>query len=939
MQFLFDSRIRDRRGVSIFAALMAAGPLALFGAPPVIDEPVPVNSQSFPTHVEPRVPVGKALIFPITAADPEGKPLKYTVTSSNPKVTVSVRTGLPKMKMQIEHAGDGTEADPAFSGELEFSLLRDLAPKTVDKIGGLSQGHFYHNLIFHRIADLDPNEEPEGSYILQGGDPRAENETNPDIFGSGGPGFKFDNEFHPSAIFTGRGQLAMANAGSNTFDNRGTNGSQFFITIGQPRFLDFNHNIFGQLLRGWDVVEQMADVLRFPAPTPPAKMPPENKPQVPLRIVSSSIEPDFADAILLISATATGTSTITVKVTDPDGEEHTRDFEVTAFKDEKNSPPFLFPVPNQTVAKEKVLGVPLRSVDLERDYTFIAHSALFTNNVRTSSGGPTAFVLGNAGFVGQANIGLQITQFDPNHRGPIDGPDRPVDDKIGMAVAVGDKQITAEAKDIGGTPGAEITNALLATYVDGDPAASPSDFTAKVIWGDGTYSVPTSNNNPNGDARFDATITRDPNNPFPGAFVIKATHTYQHAGIYPVAIELNASKGQRVSLRSTAVVSAGNVRAFGKAHTIKGKTLTGGVLATFTDSVPATLNAYSVVINWGDGDSSAGTVSRSLKGELQIQGTHTFPSEGEFAPVVELTKAGDPNTPAVAWSRVEVTEVKGPPVLPPYDTANLVGQMGDADNIGNPVIPVKTGSQYSVPVQLVVVNAGTKPTRPGKLRFYLSEDNVTNTEDETGPDPENPGSTIVINPKDIPVKIGKLKEVKIQSLPPGAGVRYIFDRSTQGDFRLKFPAGEGGHGLSLLAHFVYSDPLGDFLPIAREVAVGPFNPFIVSPTSLTVKEMGGAELSQKFSVKLARQPRADVVINITLNATAALEITAAPTTLTFTPENWNTPQEVTVTAKDDENSDTRNVFVTLGTATSTDQRFNNQDPPDVLVAVKDKASP
>jgi cyclophilin family peptidyl-prolyl cis-trans isomerase len=900
---------------------MAAGPLAAFSAPPVIDDPVPVNGESFPTHVEPRVPVGKALIFPITATDPEATPLKYTVTSDNPKITVSVRTALPKMKVLVDHAGDGTEADPAFSGELEFALLRDIAPTTVENIGGFAQGHFYdyngevgpnfRNQIFHRIANLDPNEAPDGSFIIQGGDPKGT--------GGGGPGFSFDNEFHPVELFVGRGQLAMANAGSSSFDNRGTNGSQFFITLGQPRFLDFNHTIFGQLLRGWDLMETISDVPRSQT----------DKPNVDVKLTTTTIEQNFSDAILLISATAPGTGKITVKVTDADGEEATKDFTVTAYKDTVNSPPFIRPVPNQTAEKEKVFGIPLHAIDLEHDYTFFSHRVLFSNNARSSSGGPTAFVLGNPGFVGPINLGISVTQYDMTYRGAIDGAARSEDDKIGIAVAIGDKQITASPRNLGGTPGVELTNVVVANYVDGDPAALPTDFTAKVIWGDGTYHVPPSDMT-NGDARFPATITRDPNSPFPGAFIVTATHTYLYAGIYPVTVELSATKGQRVTLRGTAAINTSGVHSFGKTLEAKGKTLTNGVLATFTDVALASLNTYSARIHWGDGQQSPGAIVRSLSGEFQVLGTHTFPSEGEFAPVIELTKTGDPSTPVLAWSRVEVSGVQGPPILPPYDTANLVGQMGDAANPGNPIALVKSGNQVSVGVQLIVVNAGSRPSRPGKLRFYLSEDKVTNLQDETDPVP---------NPKDLLVRIGALKEVKIQSLKPGAGIRFVFEKNSQGDFRLKFPPGEGGEGLNLLAHFEYSDPLGDNLPISHDVVTGPFNPFIVQPTSLTVKESGGADLSQKFSVKLAKQPRADVVIPITLNATATAEITIDKTSLTFTSQNWNIPQDVTVTAKEDNNAnDTKNVIVTLGAATSTDIRFNNQDPADVVVTVQDKTA-
>lgn len=934
MHTLPFSRTRDRFGILALVAMTVATPWTLWSAPPVIDDPVPVNGQSFPTQVEPRIPIGKALIFPITASDVDGGPLKYTVTSDNPKITVSVRTALPKLKVQVDHAGNGTAEDPAFSGTLEFALLRDSAPSTVQNIAGFAQSGYYNyngeagpnfrNQIFHRIADLDPDEEPEGSFIIQGGDPTG--------VGTGGPGFQFDNEFHPSSIFVGRGQLAMANAGINSA-NKGTNGSQFFITLGQPRFLDFNHTIFGQLLRGWDLVESIADVPRSTAAAT------KDKPLVDVKLTSATVEQNLNDAILLLSATGPGTGKIKVTVTDANGEEDVEEFTVTAVKDDRNTPPFLLPIPNQSVESDRILGIPLGAVDLESDFTFINHGLLSPNNGRSSGSGSTAFVLGNSGYIGELNLGISITQFDMTYRGDIDGDAGAEDDRIAIGIAVGDKQINATAKNLGGSPAVPLsTDTVLATYIDGDPAAQPGDFSAKVIWGDGTYFV-VPDSSTAGDGRFPCSITRDPSSPFPGAFLVKPTspHVYQNAGIYPVTIELTASKGQRAKLRTTAVITAGTVRAYGQNLSVRGKTAFDGVLATFTDTAFTSINDYTVRVHWGDGLNSAGVVKRTLKGDLEISGTHSFPSAGEYAVLVELTKTGDPNPPAVAWSRVGVSGLKTAPVLPPYAVPNLVGQMGDAVNIGNPISLVKSGSQTSVAAQLVVVNGGSKATKAGKLRFYLSEDKVTNVQDETGPDPANPGNTIVLNPKDMPVKIGKLKEVKLQALPPGSGVRYVFNKTAQGDFRLKFPAGEGGAGLNLLAHFEYSDPLGDNMPISRDVVIGPFNPFVVQPLSLTVKESGGADLSKKFTVKLAKAPRADVVIPITLNSTATAEITVVPTTLTFNSINWSVPQEVTVTAKEDTvSSDTKTVTVALGVATSTDIRFKNQDPADVKVEVQDK---
>ena len=166
------------------------------------------------------LPAGKTLFVPVQGSDADGDTLTYTVESSTPGVQVSVRTGHPFLRISVAGFGD-----------MDFQLFDDLAPKTVETIRGLVKSNFYDNLTFHRIV---PN------FVIQGGDPLGN--------GTGGPGFQFDDEFHPDAIFSGDAQLAMANSGKDT------NGSQFFVTIGPERHLDFNHTIFGQLVRGRDVL-------------------------------------------------------------------------------------------------------------------------------------------------------------------------------------------------------------------------------------------------------------------------------------------------------------------------------------------------------------------------------------------------------------------------------------------------------------------------------------------------------------------------------------------------------------------------------------------------------------------------------------------------------------------------------------------------------------
>jgi len=116
-------------------------------------------------------------------------------------------------------------------GDITIKLHADKTPKTVNNFVFLARSGFYNGCIFHRVI---------ADFMAQGGDPTGT--------GRGGPGYRFDDEFHPSLRHSKPGILSMANAGP------GTNGSQFFITHIATPWLDNRHSVFGEVTGGMDVV-------------------------------------------------------------------------------------------------------------------------------------------------------------------------------------------------------------------------------------------------------------------------------------------------------------------------------------------------------------------------------------------------------------------------------------------------------------------------------------------------------------------------------------------------------------------------------------------------------------------------------------------------------------------------------------------------------------
>jgi peptidyl-prolyl cis-trans isomerase A (cyclophilin A) len=145
-------------------------------------------------------------------------------------------------------------------GTVTVRLLPDHAPKTVRNFVELAEGgrewsdprtrantkdKLYDGTIFHRVI---------AGFMIQGGDPLGT--------GTGGPGYEFADEIHPDLRFDKPYLLAMANAGP------GTNGSQFFITVAPAPWLNGKHTIFGEVISGADVVDNISRVQTVPGDRP-----------------------------------------------------------------------------------------------------------------------------------------------------------------------------------------------------------------------------------------------------------------------------------------------------------------------------------------------------------------------------------------------------------------------------------------------------------------------------------------------------------------------------------------------------------------------------------------------------------------------------------------------------------------------------------------------
>jgi len=481
-------------------------------AAPVID-PLPAVT----------IPAGKSLILPITATSPSGRPLTYTITSSTNAFAVVLHTNNPFWQLTVAQAATNT-APGAYPtpyrgglvtvtnvGTMTFELFPEYAPHTVNVFQGLTTSGFYNsNTIFHRVAY---------NFVIQGGDPQ----TN----GFGGLVFQYNDEFNPQAIFSGNGQLALANSGKNT------DGSQFFVTVGQQRYLDFTYTLFGQLVRGFNVLTNINNTAVDANSFPLARE----------IIQTASYVTNTTDTVVTLCATnvAGVSGTITVIADDGQGGRATNTFAVSTDTDTASNGQMFF---NSTVVTNLVAPVNttltnyLSAVELDGDdlfwyqegnpanpafygSTFIETNSLLqtlTYNVTNLNGQLEWLITPTNNYIGVLNIAIEVYRSDYYY--------------AIYNFVFGDTAIAGQTNAVTVRAAAPFTNALLATFTNGVPGSAATNFTASINWGDDTITAGATSTNATGQK------------------IALGAHTYAWPGSYPVYVTVQSAIGATTTFLS-----------------------------------------------------------------------------------------------------------------------------------------------------------------------------------------------------------------------------------------------------------------------------------------------------------------------------------------------------------------------------------------------------
>ncbi len=940
-----------QRFSSSLAFFISLAPLPLLAVAPTIDPftnvaPDPGNAAAF------VVPVGKTLVVPVSVTNPDETALTFSVTSSDPKIEARVKTGNPILRLRVKYDGQaattGVPATPAFEGDIDLQLYRDLAPVTSGFIAGFAQAGYYNNLTFHRVIK---------DFVVQTGDPAGTGNG----FTTGNPSqfiglpFNFEHEFQPSLIFSGIGQLAMANSaggynrGLTSADAPGqiaepriglgdfsaTNGSQVFITTSnQHNNLDFKHTIFGQVVRGWDILNKLNTV----PVGPNAGLPPQNparrsdQPSTDVKLVSATVLPGRSEATILLGARGVASATIKLFVEDSAGNKTTSTFIAAGKPDPVNSRPVMGRLPTGFASLGEFPDLFVNGVDLEQDRTsfgiasvrqtlqstsadflpdFIGFASIVRQYGTIGTPGVQTFAVGISSYLNDSADAVPFT--DPNREGQF-APFASYNWTVQRYV-IGKKPVRTEAVTINATA-ATAGTFVVAKFSDTDLTGTPATYSAQINWGDGT-------------ALSTGTVAVDSTRPGSALFTISGGHTYAQPGIYTATAILNwnipptlpggaATPEEIARVRSGVFVAAGGaaLRAQGVTLDVKAPKgqVSNRVLANFTDTNRSRRAVdYLATVDWGDGALSRAVVVKTGPGRFAIRGNHKYRDPETFAlnirihPVAAVNESSD----AVTWSTLNVSGFTAPAHAAPFPIANMRATWRPFNNgpeninkvvtagLINPYVPANL--QVQLNGQLEVNNSGNKASAPSKIRAYLSNDATLTTTGATA---------------DVRLKVNGNVQISVGALGPGVVVN-----TGSTPWLIDLPKGESGGRKFLITEVVYSDPIVDVsnVPKFSEIQL-PARIFGFDPSSTTPATSQDGVTKFTFRVVLDTLPTANVTIPVVSSTTT--QGTVFPSSLTFTAANYNVPQLITVTGVQDNNPNSVPYSVTVGPSVSTDSALN-----------------
>jgi hypothetical protein len=206
-------------------------------------------------------------------------------------------------------------------------------------------------------------------------------------------------------------------------------------------------------------------------------------------------------------------------------------------------------------------------------------------------------------------------------------------------INVADATLTATGTTIAGTEGLLLT-AVVANFTDADPAGTVADYTATITWGDGTTSA--------------GTVAASG-----GSFNVTGTHTYLEEGTDAVQVVIKDVGGSTATAASTANIADAALTATGTTVTSPEFTAFSGVVGTFTDADPnGTVTDYTATVAWGDGATTAGTVTAAGSG-FQVSGSHTYTEDGSYTIKVSIADVGGSKASATSTATISEPTISG----------------------------------------------------------------------------------------------------------------------------------------------------------------------------------------------------------------------------------------------------------------------------------------